>query len=112
MFRIYKAFIYALQGLKHALKFEFAFQIETILACVLIPVAFLIGETIVEIILLISSTLLILIVELINSAIEITLNRIGEEQNNLTKIAKDMASAGVLVSLILWVFVWGLILLF
>ncbi len=112
MKRIYAAFKYALQGLKHALKSEFAFQVEFILSVFLIPLAFFIGKNSLEVVFLVASTLLILIIELLNTSIETTLNRIGQENNDITKVAKDLASASVLVSLILWIFVWGMILIF
>ena len=112
MKRIYAAFKYALQGLKYALNSEFAFQVEFILSVFLIPLAFLIGQNSLEIVFLVASTLLILVVELLNTSIETTLNRISQEDNDITKIAKDLASASVLLSLILWVFVWGMILIF
>ena len=112
MKRIYAAFKYALQGLKHALKSEFAFQVEFILSVFLIPFAFVIGQNSLEVVFLVASTLLILIVELLNTSIETTLNRIGQEDNDITKIAKDLASGSVLLALVLWIFVWSVIVIF
>jgi len=75
----------------------------------LIPAAFWLGETTIEKILLIACVALVLIVELLNSAIETAINRIGLEVHPLSGQAKDMGSAAVLVSLLLTLFVWGAI---
>ena len=88
---------------------EFAFRIEFIFSAILIPASFFIGDNVLEIILLSGSTLFILLVELLNTAIETTLNRIGTEENDLTKYAKDMGSGAVLISLLLWLVTWSLI---
>jgi len=86
--------------------------VEFILSLFLIPASFFIGKDILEIVLLIGSTLLILIVELLNTAIETILNRISVEENDLTKYAKDAASGAVLFSLILWLIIWSLVLIY
>ena len=65
-----------------------------------------------EIILLSGSTLLILLVELINTAIETTLNRVSLEENDLTKYAKDIGSGAVLISLLIWLVTWALIVIY
>ena len=69
-------------------------------------------NNVLEIILLSGSTLLILLVELLNTAIETTLDRIGTEENDLTKYAKDMGSGAVLISLLLWLITWSLIVIY
>ena len=107
--KIYAAFINSFKGIYRALQEEFAFQVEFILSAFLIPASFFIGENVLEIILLSGSTLFILLVELLNTAIETTLNRIGTEENDLTKYAKDMSSGAVLISLLLWLVTWSLI---
>ena len=112
MLKILKAFKYAFQGIIHGIKFEFSFRIEFFLTLFLIPCAFLLGENKVEIILLSSSTLLILVVELLNTSLERTLDRYNKGENKLTKIAKDLASAAVLISLVIWLITWSLILAF
>ena len=110
--KTYDAFLNSLRGIFRALKEEYAFQVEFILSLFLIPASFFIGKDILEIVLLIGSTLLILIVELLNTAIETILNRISVEENDLTKYAKDAASGAVLFSLILWLITWALIVIY
>ena len=87
-----------------------AFRQELIIAIVMTPLAFWIGENGLETALLVIVLLLVLIVELINSAIETVVNRISVERNKLSKQAKDLGSAAVLISLINVPLVWGLIL--
>ena len=110
--KTYDAFLNSLRGIFRALKEEYAFQVEFILSLFLIPASFFIGKDILDIVLLIGSTLLILIVELLNTAIETILNRISVEENDLTKYAKDAASGAVLFSLILWLIIWSLVLIY
>ena len=110
--KTYDAFLNSLRGIFRALKEEYAFQVEFILSLFLIPASFFIGKDILEIVLLLGSTLLILIVELLNTAIETILNRISVEENDLTKYAKDAASGAVLFSLILWLIIWSLVLIY
>ena len=110
--RIYLAFINSFKGIYRALQEEFAFRIEFILATFLIPVSFFISDNVLEIILLSGSTLLILLVELINTAIETTLNRVSLEENDLTKYAKDIGSGAVLISLLIWLVTWALIVIY
>ncbi len=110
--KIVSAFINSINGVLKALKEEFSFRIEFILAVFLIPLSFFLGKTNIEVIFLVGSTLLILLVELLNTAIEKTLDRISLEQNNLTKFAKDLGSAAVLISLIIWSITWLLIVIY
>ena len=95
MLRILKAFKYAFQGIIHGIKFEFSFRIEFFLTLFLIPCAFFLGENKIEIILLSSSTLLILVVELLNTSLERTLDRHNKEENKLTKIGIPSAYIGI-----------------
>ena len=110
--KIYAAFINSFKGIYRALQEEFAFRIEFILSAFLIPASFFISDNVLEIILLSGSTLFILLVELLNTAIETTLNRVGTEENDLTKYAKDMGSGAVLISLLLWLVTWSLIVIY
>ena len=110
--KIYIAFINSFQGIYRALKEEFAFKIELFLSVFLIPASFFIGNNALEIILLSGSTLFILLVELINTSLETTLDRISLEENDLTKYAKDLGSGAVLISLILWLVTWSLIVIY
>ena len=109
--RIWLAFFYSMSGLKSTWRGEAAFRQEVLLAVVLIPLAFFVGQNTIEYILLVACVVFVLIVELLNSAIEATVDRIGLEEHPLSKNAKDMGSAAVLASLILTLFVWSMILL-
>lgn len=108
--RILYAGLYSLRGFRDAWVNESAFRQEVLLAVILIPGAFWLGQTAVERILLVGCIALVLIVELLNSAVETSINRIGTEIHPLSGRAKDMGSAAVLVSLLLTLFVWGTIL--
>lgn len=107
--RIWNASLYSLAGIRATWKNEAAFRQEAILGMILIPAAFWYGTTAVERVLLIGSCLIVLIVELLNSAIEATIDRIGEDPHTLSGRAKDMGSAAVFISLWAVVMTWGLI---
>ena len=107
--RIIRATAFSASGLRAAWANEAAFRQECVLAAGLIPIAFWISPSAVERALLIGSCLLVLIVELINSAIEATVDRIGMDQHALSGRAKDLGSAAVLMSLALTATVWLLI---
>ena len=109
--RVWNAFFYSLDGFRAAWKHEDAFRQEALLACVLIPLAFVLGDAAIGRALMIASVLVVLIVELINSAIEATVDRISLENHQLAKRAKDIGSASVLISLINVLVVWSLVLL-
>jgi diacylglycerol kinase (ATP) len=106
---IYNAVIYSWFGLKAAWNNEMAFRTETIVIALLMPIGIWIGETAVQWALLIGSSLLVLITELLNSAIENVVDRIGTEHHILSKQAKDLGSAAAAVSMLAAVMVWGLI---
>jgi len=105
--RIIRATGYSAQGISAAWKHEAAFRQETMLLIVLTPVALWLGETVLEQALLIVVCLLVLVVELINSAIEAAIDRHGEERHELSGQAKDMGSAAVFFSLVIVVLTWG-----
>ncbi len=109
--RVYKAAYYSYRGLISAVRYEASFRQELFFACVLLPLAFFFDVTVVERILLVASVLLVLIVELLNSAVEAVVDRIGEEQHELAGRAKDLGSAAVFLCILLWAFVWASILL-
>lgn len=109
--RVINAFLYSMDGMKAALRHEDAFRQEMILAIILIPLAVFLEPSTVGRALMIASVLLVLIVELLNSAVEAAVDRISFEHHHLIKRAKDMGSAAVLVSLLNVCVVWGLILL-
>jgi diacylglycerol kinase (ATP) len=104
--RIFHAGGYSLEGLKAGWG-ETAFRQETIAAIFLIPLAFWLGGSWVETALLAGTVLLVMIVELLNTGIETTIDRIGPEWHALSKRAKDMGSAAVLLSLLLCGGVWS-----
>jgi diacylglycerol kinase (ATP) len=105
--RIVLAAGYSAQGLRAAFVNEAAFRQEVLLAVILIPLACWLEVTNIERILLIASLLLVLIVELLNSAVEAVVDRIGTEQHELSGRAKDIGSAAVLLALLLTAYIWG-----
>ena len=107
--RLMNAFGYSLAGFKAAYKHEDAFRQEVLLAVILIPLALWMPLLAINKALMISSVLLVIIVELLNSAIEATVDRISLENHDLAKRAKDIGSAAVLVSLMNVVVVWILV---
>ena len=109
--RLLNAFGYSMAGIKAAYQNEDAFRQEVLMAIVLIPLACYLGETRLEMALMIACVLLAIIVELINSSIEATVDRISLENHLLAKRAKDIGSAAVLLTLFNLVIVWGLIVL-
>jgi len=109
--RLLNAFGYSCSGLQEAFRNEDAFRQEVLLAVVLIPLAFLIESHMLGRAVMIACVLLLLIVELINSAIEATVDRISLADHRLAKRAKDIGSAAVLISLVNLVVVWVLVLL-
>lgn len=109
--RLMNAFGYSLQGFSAAFKHEDAFRQEVFLAVVLIPLALYLGENRVEQALMITSVLLVLIVELLNSAIEAAVDHTSIERHPLAKQAKDIGSAAVFIALLIVAVVWGLMLL-
>lgn len=108
--RVVRALGYSLKGLRAAYKKESAFRQELILAVVLVPAGLWLGRNGIERVLLIGSVLMVLIVELLNSSVEATVDRSGREWNKFAARAKDMGSAAVLIALLLLVATWGLIL--
>jgi len=104
--RIMLAGVYAVAGVRAALRHEAAFRQETLLASVFVPLAFFLDVSALERALLVAVTALVLIVELLNSAIEAVVDRVGPELHELSGRAKDMGSAAVLVTLALWLFTW------
>lgn len=104
--RILLAGGYSVNGIRAAFRHEAAFRQELVLAVVFIPVAFWLDITAVERVILIAVTILVMITELMNSAVEAVVDRIGTEHHHLSGQAKDMGSAAVLLSLLLWAYVW------
>jgi diacylglycerol kinase (ATP) len=107
--RVIAATRYSISGLRAAWRFESAFRQETTLAVFLMPVALWLGTTAVERALLIAVLGIVLITELLNSAVEAVVDRVGEEHHALAGRAKDMGSAAVFISLVLALVTWGVI---
>ena len=103
--RIWYATTYSAAGLRAAWH-ETAFRQELLLAMVMVPSAFWLGTTWIEVSLLITTVIIVLIVELLNTGIEVSINRIGLEFHELSKLAKDLGSAAVFLSLVLCSGVW------
>ncbi len=107
--RIYNAFFYSMSGLAAAWKNEEAFRQEVILAIILFPAAFWFGTNALQIGLLVLSIFVVLITELLNTSVEVAIDRISDEKHELSKRAKDIGSAAVFVSLAALTVVWGLV---
>lgn len=104
--RILRASVYSMQGFDHAFRNEAAFRQEVALTAVLAPSAFWLGRSPLEIATLIGVCLIMLIVELLNTAVEVAIDRHGDEQHALSGAAKDLGSAAVFVTLVLVAVVW------
>lgn len=105
--RIINATRFSAQGFAQAWKHESAFRQELVLVIIMTPAAIWLGGTVIERALLIGVLLLVLMVELFNSAIEAAIDRHGHEHHELSGRAKDMGSAAVFVSLVIVLLVWG-----
>lgn len=110
LMRIWNAFLYSVEGISAAFRHETAFRQEVFIAVILVPTALLLPTNGAGKALMLASVLLVLVVELINSAIESVVDRISPEYHPLAKRAKDFGSAAVLVSLISVPLVWALVL--
>jgi len=108
--RLLRAFRYSFQGFRYAWREEAAFRQEVLLGAVVIPVGLYLGRSGVERALLVSPMLLILVVEILNSAVEAVVDRSGTERHPLAGMAKDMGSAAVMLSFALFGTVWLLVL--
>jgi diacylglycerol kinase (ATP) len=104
--RIRHALGFSLAGLRAGWG-ETAFRQETLVACIGVPLAFWVGRSWVEVSLLAGSIVLVMVVELLNTAIEAAIDRIGPERHPLSKRAKDMGSAAVLLAVLLAAGMWG-----
>lgn len=108
--RLLNALGYSLSGLRLAWKDEAAFRQEVILAIILVPVAFMMPVGEIQRVLLVGSVMLVLVVEMINSAIEAVVDRVSLDIHPLAKKAKDMGSAAVLLALANAILIWIMIL--
>ncbi len=110
MTRVIRAFGYSFQGFRHAWREEAAFRQESVLAAVVIPLGLYLGRSGVERTLLVCPMLFILVIEILNSAVEAVVDRSGTERHPLAGMAKDMGSAAVLLSFVILGTVWLLVL--
>ena len=104
--RLIKASAHSWAGLKATWSDEQAFRMEAVLGLILLPAVFWLGDSLVDYLLLFSSMVLVLIVEILNTAIETVVDRVGTEQSPLSKKAKDQGSAAVFVAMMFFVVVW------
>ena len=109
--RLVSACQYSAQGFRACYKSEAAFRLEVWLALVLLPLGYFLGESSIEKVLLITPIFLVLIVEMLNSAIEAVVDRVSTAQHELSGFAKDVASAAVTLSLVVFLMTWLIILL-
>jgi diacylglycerol kinase (ATP) len=107
--RIWHATLYSLAGIRAAWKHEAAFRQEVLLSVILAPAAVWLGGSTVERLMLLGSCLIVLITELLNSAVEAAIDRISDDKHRLSARAKDLGSAAVFISLWLAGITWGLI---
>lgn len=108
--RIFKTSKYSFQGLISAWNSEEAFKVEVILFFLILPFAFFLGESALEVSILIMSLMIVLIVELLNTGLEKVVDRISTEPNSLSKFVKDVGSAAVLIAILQAAIVWILFL--
>lgn len=104
--RLIAATGYSLKGLRAAWKYEEAFRIEATLACLCVPLAFYVGRDLTHQLLLVITCAIVILAELFNSAIEAAIDRHGSEMHPLSGQAKDIGSAGVFTSLVLFIICW------
>ena len=109
--RIINATAYSWLGLKAAYRHESAFRQEVWLAVIMVPLGFYLGQDWTDRAALIGSVLAVLVVELLNSAIEAVVDRVGDEPHALSGRAKDMGSAAVMIALVLAAVIWAAVLL-
>lgn len=107
--RVFSAFFYSIDGLRTAWRYEHAFRQELMIVVPGVILALLIPVTVFERVVLIAVLLLVLIVELLNSAVEAVVDRVSLERNPLSKNAKDLGSAAVMLSMLIAAVAWGLI---
>lgn len=107
--RIIKAFGFSMQGLRASWKHESAFRQETLLALVLLPAAFWLASTPAELMILLITLFIVVITEVLNSAVEAVVDRVSDDHHQLAGRAKDMGSAAVFLSLVMTAVVWGVL---
>ncbi len=108
--RFWNATRYSMKGLRNSFRYEQAFRLEVYALAAAIPLAIVLGESALERLILISSVILVMIVELLNTGIEMVVDRVGLEHHELSGRAKDAASAAVFLSILLTLSIWATIL--
>lgn len=104
---LYNAGRFSIKGIRYCLKHEAGIRLFAVIFILSMPVVFLLGESLVERVILLGAALLVIVLELLNSAIEATLDRISTEHHPLTGAAKDMGSAAVFSAVLFLIYVWG-----
>lgn len=104
--RLYRATGYSIAGLKSTYEYEQAFRLEVYILIVLLPLSIWLANTPLEFVILISSWLFVMVIELLNSAVEAAIDRIGPEHHELSGRAKDIGSAAVMVSVFMAMIIW------
>jgi diacylglycerol kinase (ATP) len=110
--RIISACGYSIKGLSSCWRNEAAFRQEVMAMVVLVPLAFYLGDSGLEIALMLFTCMLVLIVEVLNSSVEAVVDRIGHEHHDLSGLAKDLGSAAVMLSIMTLTITWALVLLY
>ena len=108
---LFNAFRFSLSGFAAAYRFESAFRQELFLLLVALPAAYFLAQSVLEFVLLISTILFVMVVELLNSAVEAAIDRFGGEIHDLSGRAKDLGSAAVMLSLVITGMIWGALLI-
>ena len=109
MRHIANALIWSMAGIKAAWKHELAFRAQVVVIAIMLPMGFWLGRTAAEWALLLGSCMLVIITELLNSALETIVDRVGLERHELSGRAKDLGSAAAFFSMLTAVVIWGLI---
>jgi len=109
--RLIAAARYSFAGLRSAFSSEEAFRLEVFTLLIFTPLALYLGQTPIEKILLIGSIMLLMVIELLNTAVEAVVDRIGSEYHELSREAKDIGSAAVFIGMVMVAMVWGFILI-
>ncbi len=104
--RFWNASRYSMKGIKNSYRFEQAFRLEVYALIAAVPLALYLGDSGLERLMLIASVVLVLIVELLNTGVEMVVDRIGLEHHELSGRAKDAGSAAVFISILLSISVW------
>lgn len=112
LLRIFNATGYSFKGIQRAWKTEAAVRQEFMLALLMLPIAFLIAQSLAQVVMLVLSLFIVVITELLNTSIEYAIDRIGSEKHDLSGASKDIASAAVFFSITQVVVVWSIIILY